>query len=93
MSHDPNLCGQEPRLAVMENVLEGINENLAELRQLMLAVTQSQERIASLRASTQDQEDRIRKLEHTQAAGKWMERIVWLLVAAALTFYLNFGKG
>lgn len=94
MTTNDHQCGQESRLAVMESVLDGINKNLSELKDLMVTVIQAQERIAALRQGHTDQEKRIWKLEHSQAAGKWTERVIWLLVSTGLVgFFKFFGGG
>jgi hypothetical protein len=76
----------------MESVLGSINDNLKELKALMVTVTQSQTHIATLQQGHLDQEARLRKVEQAQAAGKWTERVTWVLVSSGLAGLFSFLK-
>ena len=84
-------CNQEARLAVMESIQRGILENLKELKDLLITVAQSQERIATLQLEATDHKRRLHKLEIAQATGKWTERVIWVLVSAGLAGLIKFG--
>ena len=77
----------------MEAALNGINVTLSELKDLMVTVVRSQEHIASLQQGHIDQEKRLRRIEHTQATGKWVERVVWILVSTGLVGLFKFVGG
>lgn len=84
-------CSQEQRLAHLEAALSGIQNVLTDMKDLLIASIKSEERITALQQDRLDQEKRIRKLEHVQAAGRWVERAVWLIVAGAVSMWVKFG--
>ena len=86
MSHEksPTPCSQEPRLAHLEAAVTGINTTLNDVKDLLKSSIQADERINTLQKENHDQEKRLRRLEQTQAAGRWLERVAWILVASGL---------
>ena len=85
-------CTQEARLAVMEAALVGIDANQSKLTALMDSVIRSQEHITTLRANDADKETRLRKVELSQASGKWTERVIWILVTTGIAGLFSFIK-
>jgi hypothetical protein len=86
-------CGQESRLIKLEAAIENISGSMTDIKNLLSASIRAEERILSLRTESLDQERRIRKLELAQAGSRWVERIVWLAVVAAINFYLSVHAG
>jgi hypothetical protein len=87
------ICSQEPRLIKLESTIESLSGILADIRELLSASIRADERIFTLRAESRDQEKRLRRLELAQAGSRWVERIVWLAVVAAINFYLSVHTG
>lgn len=91
MTHEKNQCLQEPRLVHLEAVLAGIDETLKDVKDLLRSSIQADERIRALQRGVSEQEKRIRSMEVAHASIRWVERVVWVLVAAAVGLYLNKG--
>lgn len=64
--------------------MTGINTTLNDVKDLLKSSIQADERINTLQKENHDQEKRLRRLEQTQEAGRWLERVAWILVAAGL---------
>lgn len=82
-------CNQGPRFDSLEHSLEGIHETLKALTKLIIDQAASDTKLSALTETVKDHEARIRVVEKHQAKNLWLERVVWILVAAALTAYFN----
>lgn len=83
-------CTQEPRLIHLENALAGISDTLKDVKDLLRSSIQADERIRTLQKEAVDREERLRKLESAVAASRWLERVVWTVVAAGIGLLFNF---
>lgn len=85
-------CSQEPRFTRLETGLEAISETLKDVRDLLESSIRSEERIAELQRKSGEHEKQIRRLEMTQAGGRWIERGVWIGLTAWASGIINFLK-
>jgi hypothetical protein len=88
MPHD---CTEGPRFDQLEKWLSRISDTLAQLSELMATRAVCDIRIDNLEQSKLDHEKRMRVLEASMNKNVWLERVVWVLVLAALTAYFKLG--
>lgn len=84
-------CTQEQRLIHLEAALAGISDTLKDVKDLLKSSIKADERIRALQTEFSDQEKRLRNLELSHAAVRWIERVIWAGGAAILGFYINKG--
>lgn len=79
--------------------LNRIEEKLDKVGEAIISLARMEERMLTLfrRMDTYDQnqntlEGRVNKIEVTSASSAWVERVVWLVVAALVSGTLYFGK-
>ena len=82
INNHQNSCIQEARLSKLEASLSSIQESIKDIKDLLQSSIRADERIHALQGDALDQEKRIRKLETAQATSRWIERLVWIVVAA-----------
>jgi hypothetical protein len=79
--------------------LNRIEEKLDKVGEAIISLARMEERMITLfrRMDNYDQnqntlEGRVNKIEVTSASSAWVERVVWLIVAALVSGTLYFGK-
>ena len=92
MSPNTQACSQEPRLIHLESAVANIGAILSDVRDLLTSSTKAEERIAALKEENRDQEKRLRRMEQTIAASRWLERVVWILMTAGLGWLFHKGQ-
>lgn len=82
-----------------EDRLGRIEEKLDKVSEAIVSLARMEERMISLfkRMDSYDEKHdalsgRVHKVEITQATSAWIDRVVWLIVAAALASGIWFGK-
>ena len=84
---------QEERLIKLEVGQGAIHKTLSDMKELLSTSIRNEERVRTLQEKNSDQESRLRRLESTLAASKWIERVVWILVTGGVGFLLSRLKG
>ena len=76
-------------ISEMKDSLKGINEALHTLARLEERHSSTQDNVFRLNGRIDDHEERIRANEARLASQMWVERVMWVVVAA----FVSFGAG
>jgi hypothetical protein len=87
----PHSCSEGPRFDRMEEWLGRINDTLTQLSDLMITRAACDIRLDHVEKAKADLEARVRVLEASMNKQHWMERVLWVLVLAAVTAYFKVG--
>ena len=79
-------------ISEMKDSLKGINEALHTLARLEERHSSTQDNVLRINSRIDDHEERIRNNETKLAAQMWIERVMWVAVAAFVSFGIGFLK-
>lgn len=84
-------CAHEAELGRLDEAIIEIKDTLRDVKELLKSNATLSERMTAAQTAISNIDTRLRKLElavaRHQGSGKWIERVVWCLVSAALGFY------
>lgn len=95
MAHEA--CMHEKDFGGLKATLELIMSDLKDLKELLVSNAALSEQYSQVRDDINDIFDRLHKLEletaHRLGANKWLDKAVWMIVAAAITAYVTTHMG
>ena len=84
-------CTHEADIGILNAAIIEIKDTLKDLKDLLSSNAVLAERMSTAQITIANIDTRVRKLElaaaQNRGSGKWIERVVWCLVSAALGFY------
>ena len=84
-------CTHEADIGILNAAIIEIKDTLKDLKDLLSSNAVLAEKMSTAQITIANIDTRVRKLElavaQSKGAGKWVERVVWCLVSAALGFY------
>lgn len=89
MENPAHNCNQTLRFDRLDEIVTDIKDTLAKLTDLLHKQTRAEEQLKTLFKASEDQEKRMRVLETSSAASRWVERVAWLMAAAAVSYFMK----
>ena len=85
-----HICSEGGRFERLEKALEGINDALSKLTNLLISSATTGIRLEKLEVIAPDIELRVRNLEKIANRNVWIERLAWAIIVGAVVSYFKF---